>query len=358
MLTLEHLLELVVKEDASDLHLTVGSPPQLRIDGTLVPAKFDPLTPEDTKRLTYSVLSDKQKEEFEEDNELDLSFSMKDIRRFRVNVFKQKGSVGAAFRLIPFEIPTPEKLGVPEAVKNVTNLLKGLVLITGPTGCGKSSTLASLIGKINNERHCHILTVEDPIEYIHQHKKSIVNQREVGSDTHSFARALKYVLREDPDIILVGEMRDTETMRMTLESAETGHLVFATLHTSDAAQTINRIIDIFPAHQQAQVRVQLSFVLQAVVVQQLVPRRNSKGRVLVTEVMIVTPAIRALIREEKIHQIYSTIQTSKGLGMHTMNQSLCELTRKGIIGYEEAMSRTTDPEEMERLLKQAVGSEK
>ena len=279
---------------------------------------------------------------------------MEGAGRFRMNLFKQRGWVGAAIRLIPFQIPTFEELGLPKVVTKLASLPKGLVLVTGPTGSGKSTTLASIIEKINDHRHCHIITIEDPIEYIHENKKSIVNQREVGSDTHSFAHALRYILREDPDVILVGEMRDLETVGMTLLSAETGHLVFATLHTSDAVQTINRIIDIFPAHQQSQVRAQLSFVLQAVISQQLIPKREGKGRVLAAEIMIANPAIRALIREEKAHQIYSVLQTSGGLGMQTMNQTFFELYQRSLISYEQALARTTEPDDLERIFKQAL----
>ncbi len=354
MIELEDLLRLVVKEGASDLHLTAGSPPQMRIDEKLVPVKSISLTPAETQRIAYSILSEGQKREFEDNHELDLSFGMKDVGRFRANIFRQRGSVGAAFRLIPSHIPSFEVLGLPKVVEKLASLPKGLVLVTGPTGCGKSTTLAALVEKINSERHCHIITVEDPIEYMHKHNKSIVNQREVGSDTHSFARALKYILREDPDIILIGEMRDVETVRMALESAETGHLVFATLHTSDAAQTVNRIIDIFPSNQQNQVRTQLSFVMQAVISQQLIPKREGKGRVLSTEVMIATPAVRALIREEKSHQIYSVIQTGNSVGMHTMNQSFYKLYREGLISYGEALSRTTDVDDLERLFRQSL----
>ncbi len=353
MVKLEELLRLVVERGASDLHLTVGSPPQLRIDEKLVATEFDVLTPEACQKLGYSALSDAQKQKFEEERELDLALGLEGVGRFRVNLFWQKGSVGAALRLIPFRIPNFEELGLPKVVPKLASLPKGLVLITGPTGSGKSTTLASMVDSINARRHCHIITVEDPIEYVHQNKKSIVNQREVGSDTHSFANALKYILREDPDVILVGEMRDLETIGMTLLAAETGHLVFATLHTSDAVQTVNRIIDIFPAHQQSQARTQLSFVLQAVISQQLIPKREGKGRVLAAEVMIASPAIRALIREEKAHQIYSAIQTGANLGMQTMNQAFFQLYQRRLISYEQALARTTEPDDLERIFKQA-----
>ncbi len=353
MVKLEELLRLVVERGASDLHLTVGSPPQLRIDEELVPTEFDVLTPEASQKLGYSLLSDAQKQRFEEEQELDLALGLEGIGRFRVNLFWQKGSVGAALRLIPSRIPSFEELGLPKVVAKLASLPKGLVLVTGPTGSGKSTTLASMVDSINARRHCHIITVEDPIEYVHQNKKSIVNQREVGSDTHSFPNALKHILREDPDVILVGEMRDLETVAMALVSAETGHLVFATLHTSDCVQTVNRIIDIFPAHQQTQVRTQLSFVLQAVLSQQLIPKREGKGRVLAAEVMVASPAIRALIREEKAHQIYSAIQTGASLGMQTMNQAFFELYKKKLISHEQALAKTTEPDDLERIFKQA-----
>lgn len=342
----------MVDRGASDLHLTVSSPPQLRIDERLVATEFDVLTPQSCQELVYSLLSETQKRRFEKELEFDISFGLEDVGRFRMNFFKQRGWVGAAIRLIPFQIPAFEELGLPKVAAKLSSLPKGLVLVTGPTGCGKSTTLASIIERINAQRPCHIITVEDPIEYVHQNKKSIVNQREVGSDTHSFANALKYILREDPDVILVGEMRDLETVEMTLLAAETGHLVFATLHTSDAVQTANRIIDMFPAHQQNQVRTQLSFVIQAVLSQQLIPKREGKGRVLAAEVMIASPAIRALIREEKAHQIYSVIQTGSSLGMQTMNQAFFELYQRRIISYEQALARTTDLDDLERIFKQ------
>jgi len=353
MIKIEELLQLMVERGASDLHLTVGVPPQIRIDEKLVPTEYEVLTPESCRELVYSMLSESRIKRFEQEKELDFSFGLEGLGRFRVNVFMQKGFVAAAIRLIPFKIGTFEELGLPRVVRKLVKLQKGLVLVTGATGSGKSTTLAAMIDAINEERPCHIITIEDPIEYVHPHKKAIVNQREVGADTYSFNNALKYVLREDPDVILIGEMRDLETIKAALTSAETGHLVFATLHTSDAVQTINRIIDVFPSHQQEQVRVQLSFVLQAIIAQQLIPRADGKGRVLAAEVLVATPAVRALIRENKVHQIYSIMQTSAQLGMQTMNQALAVLYQRHLITYEDALSRSLDPEELRRILKQS-----
>lgn len=350
MKELETLLKKMVGEGASDLHLTVGTPPQIRVDEVLMPVGETALTPEKNKEIIYSILSEAQIKKFERDKELDLSFGLEGLSRFRANVFYQKGYVAGAFRSIPYKIMDFEELGLPKIVNKISELPKGLILVTGATGSGKSTTLASIINKINEERHCHIITIEDPIEYVHSHKKSIVNQREVSSDTESFGRALKYVLREDPDVILIGEMRDLETIESAMVSAETGHLVFATLHTSDCVQTINRIIDVFPSHQQAQVRTQLSFVLQAVLSQQLIPRASGRGRLLSLEVMVATPAIRSLIRESKAHQIYSVIQTSQQQGMQTMNQSLATLVARKLITSEEAMARTVEPDDLARLL--------
>lgn len=354
MKELEKLLRRMVEEEASDLHITVGTPPQMRVDEVLVPMEEEPLTPEKSKEIIYSILSEAQIKKFETNKELDLSFGIEGLSRFRANIFYQRGNVAGAFRSIPYKIMSFEELGLPRIVNKICELPKGLVLVTGATGSGKSTTLASIINKINENRHCHIITIEDPIEYVHEHKKSVVNQREVESDTNSFARALKYVLREDPDVILIGEMRDLETIELALTSAETGHLVFATLHTSDCAQTINRIIDVFPSHQQSQVRTQLSFVLQAVFSQQLIPRATGRGRVLAVEVMIATPAIRSLIRESKIHQIYSVIQTSQQQGMQTMNQCLAQLVARRQITYEEAMSRTLEPTDLKRILNRSI----
>jgi twitching motility protein PilT len=349
MVTLRELLELMVKKNASDLHLTVGSPPQLRIDGRLVKTDFDNLAAEDTKKLAYSIMNEKQKQGFEEKSELDLSFGIENLSRFRCNVFIQRGNVAVAIRQIPFHIPSFEELGIPRVVSQLADLPRGLVLVTGPTGSGKSTTLATLINKINLERYCHILTVEDPIEYLHRHNCSLINQREVYADTTSFASALKYALREDPDVVLVGEMRDLETMEATLNISETGHLAFATLHTNSCAESINRIIDVFPTNQQEQVRVTVSFVLQAVISQQLIPKIGG-GRVLALETMICTPAIRALIRDDKIHQVYSLMQAGQKYGMRTMNQSLAELYLKHKITLGDAMGRSSNMNELNELL--------
>jgi twitching motility protein PilT len=348
--TMADLLQILVERGASDLHLTVGTYPQIRLAGKLVPlTQFDPLTPQDTQRLAYSVLNEAQKQRFEEENELDLSFGIQGLARFRCNVFRQRGAVGAAIRVIPYRIRSFEELGLPRVVEELAERPKGLILVTGPTGSGKSTTLAAMIDKINSERHEHIITIEDPIEFVHPHKKCVVNQREVYSDTHSFKHALKTILRQDPDVVLIGEMRDPETIAAALTIAETGHLTFATLHTNSCAQTINRIIDVFPAAQQAQVRAQLSLVLEGVLSQQLVPKIGG-GRVMALEIMVATPAIRNLIREEKIHQIYSAIQSGAKYGMQTMNQSLADLVRRRLITREEAMMRSTLPEELAQLL--------
>jgi twitching motility protein PilT len=349
MVTLRELLELMVKKNASDLHLTTGSPPQLRVDGKLIKTEHDILNAEDTKKLAYSIMNEKQKQKFEEKSELDLSFGIEHLSRFRCNVFIQRGNVAVALRQIPFHIPSFEELGIPKVVADLANLPRGLVLVTGPTGSGKSTTLAALINKVNQERHCHILTVEDPIEYLHRHNSSLINQREVYADTSSFGSALKYALREDPDVVMVGEMRDLETMESTLNISETGHLAFATLHTNSCAESINRIIDVFPNNQQEQVRVTVSFVMQAVVSQQLIPRIGG-GRVLSLEIMICTPAIRALIRDDKIHQIYSLMQAGQKYGMRTMNQSLAELYLKHKITLGDALGRSSNIQELNELL--------
>ncbi len=346
------LLKLMVERKASDLHITAGAPASLRVDERLVPIDDKVLSPADAKDIIYSMLSDSQKEKFESDLELDMAFGIQNLGRFRVNVFRQRDSVGTSIRLIPNEIWPFEKCGLPvKVVIDLCNRPKGLVLVTGATGSGKSTTLASMIDWINSNRACHIVTIEDPIEFIHTNKKAIVNQREVYSDTHSFGGSLKHVLRQDPDVILIGEMRDLETIESALIIAETGHLVFATLHTSDCVQTINRIIDVFPAYQQQQIRTQLSFVMVGALSQQLIPRAKGTGRALATEVMIVTPAVRSLVRESKLHQIYSIIQTSQKDGMKTMNQALYELCQNKIISYEEAVDRSTDPEDLNRLFK-------
>src|SRR5215471_5657536 len=333
----------MVEKGASDLHITTGSPPQLRIDGELVPLKMPPLTPVETKSLCYSILTDAQKHKFEEENELDLSFGVKDLARFRANLFMQRGSVAAAFRTIPFKILSFQDLGLPATVSDFAKKPRGLILVTGPTGSGKSTTLASMIDKINTERHEHIMTIEDPIEYLHPHKNCLVNQREVGADTRSFKTALKYILRQDPDVVLVGEMRDLETIEAALVIAETGHTCFATLHTNSCVQTINRVIDVFPPYQQPQVRAQLSFVVEGVMSQSLIAKAGSPGRVLALEVMIPNADIRNLIREDKVHQIYSAMQMGQTkFGMQTFNQCLASLVNRRLITQEEAISRSSD----------------
>jgi len=351
MANLHQLLQTMVKKGASDLHITTGSPPQLRIDGHLVPIQSPPLTAPETKQLCYSILTDSQKHKFEENNELDLSFGVKGLARFRANVFMQRGAVAGAFRTIPFKIMTFEELGLPPVVQELAKKPRGMVLVTGPTGSGKSTTLATIIDKINSERHEHIITVEDPIEFLHPHKKCVVNQREVGSDTYSFKNALKYILRQDPDVVLVGEMRDLETIEAALTISETGHLVFATLHTNSCVQTINRIIDVFPSYQQSQVRAQLSFVLEGVMSQTLIPKASGSGRVLALEIMVPNAAIRNLIREDKIHQIYSQMQVGQSkFGMQTLNQSLYTLYMKRVITLDDAIGRSQDPEELRTMI--------
>ncbi|WP_437322521.1 type IV pilus twitching motility protein PilT [Sorangium sp. So ce381] len=357
--TLQQLLRAMVEKGASDMHITSGTPPLLRIDGTVVPLKLPPLMPSDTKQLCYSVLSEEQVAAFEQRNELDLSFGMKGLARFRANIYMQRGAVAAAFRQIPFRIMNFDELGLPPVVLDITAKPRGLVLVTGPTGSGKTTTLASIIDKINSEQRLHILTIEDPIEYLHPHKLSLVNQREIGSDTASFKDALRYALRQDPDVVLVGEMRDLETVESALTIAETGHLVFATLHTNSAISTINRIIDVFPPHQQSQVRQQLSFTLVAVMTQLLLPRANGPGRVMAMEVMIPNAAIRNLIREDKLHQIYSQMQVGQaGSGMQTMAQSLVSLYQRRMITMEEAFAAAADADEIRAMLepRQAMSS--
>jgi twitching motility protein PilT len=350
-INLQQLLKVMVEKNASDLHLTTGSAPQLRIDGELVPLRTNYLSPVETKQLCYSVLTDSQKLRFEEDLELDFSFGVRGMARFRGNLFMQRGAVGGAFRTIPFNIRTFNDLGLPPVFEELCNKPRGLVLVTGPTGSGKSTTLAAMIDKINTERHEHIVTIEDPIEYLHPHKNCLINQREVGSDTNSFKKALKYILRQDPDVVLIGEMRDLETIEAALVTAETGHLVFATLHTNSAAQTINRIIDVFPPNQQSQIRAQLSFVVEGVIAQTLIPKADGQGRVAAMEVMIPNAAIRNLIREDKVHQIYSTMQIGQGKsGMQTMNQSLATLYLKRTISLEEATAHSSDPEELQTII--------
>ena len=319
----------------------------MRIDAKLVPIDHPTLSPADTKALCYSVLTDAQKHRFEENNELDLSFAIKGISRFRANIFMQRGAVAGAFRLIPFEIKTFKDLGLPEIMNEILKKSSGLVLVTGPTGCGKSTTLAAMVDRINSEKSAHIITVEDPIEYLHMHKKCLINQREVTTDTKSFKDALRYILRQDPDVVLIGEMRDLETIEAALTVSETGHLTLATLHTNSAAQTINRIIDVFPPHQQEQIRAQLSMVLEGILAQQLITKKSGQGRILALELLIPNPAIRNLIREDKVHQIYSMMQTGQAkFGMQTMNQSLFELYTKGLISFDEAVGRAYLPEEL------------
>ena len=350
MINLRDLLHEMIQKKASDLHITAGVPPQYRIDGDIVPADEEPLTPEHTLQITYSVLNEDQQKRFEADHELDFSFGVKGLSRFRANVFLQRGVTSLAIRQIPYEIREIKELGLPPIVEQMANQQKGLILVTGPTGSGKSTTLASIIDKINRERASHIITIEDPIEYVHQHKKCIVNQREVRADTESFAAALKHVLRQDPDVILVGEMRDLETMAAALTIAETGHLTLATLHTNSTYESINRIVDSFPATQQGQIRAQLAFVLEGVVTQQLIPRANGRGRSLACEVMVCTPAIRATIRDDKIHQIYGLMQAGQKYGMQTMNQGLFNAVVKREITQEEGRRRSHDPEELKSML--------
>jgi len=356
MANMHQLLKAMIEKGASDLHITTGTPPQLRIDGKLHPLKMPPLSPQETKQLTYSVLTDAQKHRFEETNELDLSFSVQKLSRFRGNVFVQRGNVAGAFRAIPFKIKTFEELNLPPVVTELARKPRGLLLVTGPTGSGKSTTLASIIDRINTERNEHIVTIEDPIEYLHPHKGCLVNQREVGADTEGFKQALKYILRQDPDVVLVGELRDIETMEAALSIAETGHYCLATMHTNSAVQTINRIVDMFPPYQQSQIRVQLSFVLEGIMCQSLMPRASGPGRVLALEVMVPNSAIRALIRDDKVHQLYSSMQVGQEkYGMVTMNQSLAALYKRRLITLDDAIGRSADVEELRNLIGQ--GSE-
>lgn len=349
MASLREMLEEMVGMNASDLHLTVGSPPVIRVDGKLQRTKHDVLNSEQTKKLAYSMLNEKQKMKFEQNSELDFSFGIEQMSRFRCNLFMQRGNVAVVLRQIPYEILTFEQLGLPKVIAEFANLPRGLILVTGPTGSGKSTTLASIIDKINKERAVHIITVEDPIEYLHRHQKSLVNQREVYSDTNSFATALKYALREDPDVVLIGEMRDLETIEAALSISETGHLAFATLHTNSAAESINRIVDSFPTNQQEQIRVSLSFSLQAIVSQTLIPKIGG-GRTVAMEILIATPAIRALIRDDKIHQLYSMIQSGQKYGMKTMNQSLAELYESSKIAINDAMNYSGNTQELSEML--------
>jgi len=356
MLTLAEMLHKSMQAGASDLHLTIGTPPQLRVDGTLRPMDQPALTAADTKRLAYSVMTDTQKHAFEEKWEFDFSFGIKDLCRFRANIFTQRGAVAAVFRMIPFEIRSFEALGLPPVVQKLCNRPRGLILVTGPTGSGKSTTLAAMIDKINRERHEHILTIEDPIEFLHSHKSCIVNQREVNNDTHGFADALRVALREDPDVVLIGEMRDLETVESALRISETGHLTLATLHTNSAASTINRIVDIFPANQQPQIRAQLSLVLEGILCQSLIPRSNGTGRAMAMEIMIPNSAIRNLIREDKIHQIYSSMQTGQEkYEMQTFNQSLAHLVLTRQITEEDALAKSSNVDELQDLIRRGLG---
>jgi twitching motility protein PilT len=348
--SVQELLGRMLEVEGSDLHLTAGAPPTARIHGDLVRlTEYPPMDPETLRQLIYSILPQRLRERFEQDLELDTSYSLPGKARFRVNVYLQRDAIGAAFRLIPFEIRTLEQLGMPSHMAELTRLPRGLVLLTGPTGSGKSTTLAAMVDIVNSERPVHIMTIEDPIEYLHQHKQSIVNQREVGTDTRSFAEALKHVLRQDPDVILVGEMRDLETISTAITAAETGHLVFATLHTQDAPQTIDRIIDAFPPYQQQQIRVQLSSTLQGVITQQLLQTSDGKSRACAIEILIATSAVRNLIREGKVHQIYSSMQAGGAFGMRTMDQSLATLVKAGKVSWELALQRCHDPNELSRL---------
>jgi twitching motility protein PilT len=341
----------MTEKGASDLHITTGAPPLLRIDGNVVPLKLPPLGAVESKALCYSILSEEQKITFEKTSELDLAFGVKGLSRFRANIYVQRGAVAGAFRTIPFKILTFEEIGLPQILADLTKKPSGLILVTGPTGSGKTTTLAAIIDKINNEQRCHILTIEDPIEFVHPNKLSVVNQREIGSDTENFHNALRAVLRQDPDVVLVGEMRDLETIEAALTISETGHLVFGTLHTNTAVSTINRIVDVFPPHQQDQIRAKLSFVLQGIVAQQLLPKASGSGRAMALEILIPNAAVRNLIREGKIHQIYSQMQVGQGkFGMQTLNQALFSLLQRRIITQEEAMGRSTEPDEFQMML--------
>ncbi|HEU4596945.1 MAG TPA: type IV pilus twitching motility protein PilT [Pyrinomonadaceae bacterium] len=356
-LSLSDLLKKLIELGGSDLHLTTNTAPQVRVDGHLRPLEdVRALTSSDTKALAYSVLTDAQKHRFEEALELDFSFGVRGLSRFRANLFNQRGAVGAVFRAIPYEIKSFDMLGLPPVVSALCDKPRGLILVTGPTGSGKSTTLAAMLDKINRERHEHIVTIEDPIEFLHSHKSCIVNQREVGADTRGFAEALRTALRQDPDVVLVGEMRDLETIESALRIAETGHLTFATLHTNSAASTINRIIDVFPASQQAQIRAQLSLVLEGILCQSLIPRADGRGRAMALEILVPNPGIRNLIREDKVHQIYSMMQTGQGKhGMQTFNQALASLYHKRLISMEVAMQRSSNAEELRELIEHGAG---
>ncbi|MEM7481378.1 MAG: type IV pilus twitching motility protein PilT [Acidobacteriota bacterium] len=349
--TLNQLLKAMVEQGGSDLHVTTNAAPQIRIDGVLKALNAPPMSPTETKQMAYSILTDNQKHRLEEDLEIDFSFGIKGLARFRANVFHQRGAIAAAFRRIPYEIRSFRELGLPTVVEKLCEKPRGLVLVTGPTGSGKTTTLASMLDKVNRERSEHIVTIEDPVEYLHSHKKCIVNQRELNADTHSFSNALRSALRQDPDVVLIGEMRDYETVEAALRIAETGHLTFATLHTNSAAQTINRIIDIFPAHQQGQIRVQLSFVLEGIMCQSLLPRAGGQGRALAMEILVPNSAIRNLIREDKIHQIYGMMQAGQSrFGMQTFNQSLASLYFRRTISLPTAMARSSYPDELQDII--------
>ncbi|MEW6349603.1 MAG: type IV pilus twitching motility protein PilT [Thermodesulfobacteriota bacterium] len=351
MASLHDFLKEMVERGASDLHITPGVPPMIRIRGELVPLDYPPLKPSETRQLCYSVLTDAQKHRFEESLELDLSFGVRGLSRFRANVFMQRGALAGAFRLIPYQIKSFQELGLPSVVNDLCAKPRGLILVTGPTGSGKSTTLAAMLDKINSERHEHIITIEDPIEFTHQHKACIVNQREVHADTKGFHHALRSILRQDPDVVLIGEMRDLETIEAALTVSETGHLTFGTLHTNSCVQTINRVVDVFPAHQQPQIRAQLSFVLEGVLCQSLIPTMDGKGRALCLEIMVPNAAIRNLIRENKIHQIYSQMQVGQaGSQMQTMNQSLLMLYQRRVISFDDAMSRSADADELKQMM--------
>jgi len=356
-IALSELLRKMIEHGGSDLHITTNSAPMVRVHGVLRPLEYAELTPAETKQLAYSVLTDAQKHRFEETLELDFSFGIKGLSRFRANIFNQRGAVGAVFRSIPYEIRSFEELGLPAVIDKLCDKPRGLILVTGPTGSGKSTTLAAMVDKVNRDRHEHIITVEDPIEYLHGHKGCIVNQREVHADTHTFANALRAALRQDPDVVLIGEMRDLETTETALRIAETGHLTFATLHTNSAASSINRIIDIFPSGQQAQIRTQLSMVLEGIVTQSLLPKANGQGRALAMEVLVPNSAIRNLIREDKIHQIYSMMQTGQDkFGMQTFNQSLASLYFKKQITLEMAMARSSNSDELQDLINRGAAA--
>ncbi len=353
---MRELLEEMVEKGASDLHLAAGLPPQFRIDGDVNSTDFPVLTGEDTQKLAYSILNEEQRKRYENEKELDLSFGVQGISRFRANCFQQRGVISMAIRQIPYEIQTFEQLGLPPVCRQLIQKNQGLVLVTGPTGSGKSTTLATMVDTLNSTRKGHIITIEDPIEFVHQHKQSIVNQREVNSDTDSFGKALKYVLRQDPDVILIGEMRDRETIGAALTIAETGHLALATLHTNSTFESINRIIDVFPAEQQNQVRSQLSFSLSGVITQQLIPRHRTRGRCLTLEIMVCTPGIKAMIRDDKVHQIYGLMQAGQKYGMQTMNQSLYHAVINKWISMEQALGRSPDTSELQQMVGEPVGS--